>query len=53
MRNCNGPISIVNTMCDTNGNKYNFKTKTWEGVDAIIQNSDHRRNAGKIDDKIS
>lgn len=37
MRNCNGPISIVNTMCDTNGNKYNFETKTWEDVGIVIQ----------------
>lgn len=30
-------ISIVNTMCDTNGNKYNFETKTWEDVGIVIQ----------------
>ena len=28
-------LQIVNTMCDTNGNNYNFEAKTWQdlGID--------------------
>lgn len=30
-------VSIVNTMCDANGNNYNFETRTWEQEGIIIQ----------------
>lgn len=30
-------VSIVNTMCDANGNNYSFETKTWEQEGIILQ----------------
>lgn len=30
-------ITIVNNMCDANGNQYNFETKTWDEVGIVMQ----------------
>ena len=30
-------VSIINTMCDANGNNYNFETKTWNQEGIIIR----------------
>lgn len=32
-----GLISIVNNMCDANGNKYNFEARTWQQEGIVIQ----------------